>query len=279
VFALMERHGVTLFAGVPTMFIALLNLPGAGERHDLARIAQRLRLTMSGGSAMPVAVIQAFEARFGAQVLEGYGLSETSPVASFTFLDSERLPGSVGKPLYGVEIKLVDAAGAKVAIGETGEIAIRGHNVMKGYYNRPEATAEAIVDGWFHSGDVGRFDDSGSLFIVDRVTDMIIRGGFNVYPRELEEVLMTHPAVAQVAVIGVPHDTHGEEVKAVLVLKPGQSAAPAEIVEWCRERMAGYKYPRRVEIVGAMPTTATGKILKRDLRAAVAPKSPSNQGS
>ncbi|MDE2368801.1 MAG: long-chain fatty acid--CoA ligase [Burkholderiales bacterium] len=265
--ALMERHGVTIFAGVPTMYIALLNLAGAAQAHDLGKIAARLRLTLSGGSAMPVAVLSAFEERFGAPVLEGYGLAETSPVASFNFLDSERLPASVGKPLYGVEIKLVDRAGRTVAIGETGEIAIRGHNVTKGYFNRPEATAQAIVDGWLHTGDVGRIDDSGSLFIVDRVTDMIIRGGFNVYPRELEEVLMTHPAVAQAAVVGVPHATHGEEVKAVLVLEAGAATTPEAIVEWCRERMAGYKYPRVVEIVAGMPTTATGKIIKRDLRA------------
>ncbi|MDM0111140.1 long-chain fatty acid--CoA ligase [Variovorax sp. J22R133] len=265
-FAAMQRHGVTIFAGVPTMFIALLNLPGAKERHDIPAIAAKMRVAFSGGAAMPTAVMTAFEKEFGVMVLEGFGLSETSPVASFSFMESEREAGSVGQPLYGVEIKLVDESGSTVPQGERGEICIRGHNVMKGYFNRPEATADAIRDGWFHSGDIGQFNEKGNLFIVDRVKDMIIRGGFNVYPRELEEVLSTHPAVATVAVIGVPHDTHGEEIKAVLVLKPGQKAAPDEVLAWCKERMAGYKYPRIIEIVESLPMTATGKILKRELR-------------
>lgn len=269
-FAAMEKHNVTVFAGVPTMYIALLNLPGAAERHDMAKIKKNLRLGASGGAAMPVEVMRAFEDKFGIAILEGYGLSETSPVATFSFQEIERVPGSVGRPLFGVEVRVVGADGKDAKVGDSGEIAIRGHNVMKGYYKRPEATAEAIRDGWFYTGDVGRFDEKGNLYIVDRVKDMIIRGGFNVYPRELEEVLMTHPAVAQAAVIGVPHDTHGEEVKAVLVLKPGQSAEPAQVIEWCKERMAGYKYPRIVEIIAALPMNATGKILKRELRSPTA---------
>ena len=266
VFKAMQAHKVTIFAGVPTMYITLLNLPGAAERHDLKAIASVLRLGVSGGAAMPVEVMSRFEEKFGIAILEGYGLSETSPVATFSFLDFDRIPGSVGKALWGTEVRIVDQAGAPVPPGTEGEIVMRGHNIMKGYYNRPEATAEAIRDGWFHSGDIGKMDEKGNFFIVDRLKDMIIRGGFNVYPRELEEVLMTHEAVAQAAVVGVPHATHGEEVKAVLVLKPGKTATTESIVGWCKERMASYKYPRVVEIVEALPMTATGKVLKRELR-------------
>ena len=181
-------------------------------------------------------------------------------------LEFERVPGSVGKAIWGTQVRVVDPEGNPVPTGQEGEIVIRGHNVMKGYYKRPEATADAIKDGWFHSGDIGKLDDKGNIFIVDRLKDMIIRGGFNVYPREIEEVLMTHEAIAQAAVIGVPHATHGEEVKAVLVLKPGKTATREGIVAWAKERMAGYKYPRIVEIVEALPMTATGKILKRELK-------------
>jgi long-chain acyl-CoA synthetase len=265
-FKAMQTHKVTIFAGVPTMYIALLHLPGAAERYDLKAIASNLRLGVSGGAAMPVEVMSQFEEKFSISILEGYGLSETSPVATFSFLDFDRIPGCVGKAIWGTEVRVVNEKGVPVATGTEGEIVIRGHNVMKGYYNRPEATAEAIRDGWFHSGDIGRMDDKGNVFIVDRLKDMIIRGGFNVYPRELEEVLMTHEAVAQVAVIGVPHETHGEEVKAVIVFKPGKTATAEAIVAWCKERMAGYKYPRYVEFVHALPMTATGKILKRALK-------------
>jgi long-chain acyl-CoA synthetase len=265
-FKLMQDHKVTIFCGVPTMYIALLNLPGATERHDLKAIAATLRVCASGGAAMPVEVMKQFEERFSVKILEGYGLSETSPVATFSYLEFERIPGCVGKAIMGTDVRIVDAEGKPVPVGTEGEIVIRGHNVMKGYYNRPEATAEAIRNGWFHSGDIGRMDEKGNVFIVDRLKDMIIRGGFNVYPRELEEVLMTHEAIAQVAVVGVPHATHGEEVKAVVVLKAGKTATTDEIVAWCKQRMASYKYPRVVAIVEAMPMTATGKVLKRELR-------------
>ena len=267
VLAAMQRHKVTIFAGVPTMYIGLLNLPGAAERHDLKSIAQCLRLGLSGGAAMPVEVIRQFEARFEVAILEGYGLSETSPVATFSYMDFDRIPGSVGQPVTGTEVRIVDDKDQPVPTGQDGEIVVRGHHVMKGYYKRPEATAEAIRNGWFHTGDIGRIDERGNVYIVDRLKDMIIRGGFNVYPRELEEVLMTHEAVAQVAVIGVPHETHGEEVKAVVVLKPGRQSTGDSIGAWCKERMVAYKYPRIVEIVDAMPMTATGKILKRALKA------------
>ena len=264
--AAMQKHKVTIFAGVPTMYVALLNLPGAAERHDLKAIAATLRVGLSGGAAIPVEVIKGFEARFEVPILEGYGLSETSPVATFSHLEFERIPGSVGQPITGVEVAIMNDAGERVEQGKDGEICVRGHNVMKGYYNKPEATADAIRNGWFHTGDIGHIDEKGNVYIVDRLKDMIIRGGFNVYPRELEEVMAAHEAIALVAVIGVPHDVHGEEVKAVITLKPGKETTPEAVISWCKERMAAYKYPRVVEIIDAMPMTATGKILKRALK-------------
>jgi long-chain acyl-CoA synthetase len=262
----MARHGVTLFCGVPTMFIGLLNAPGAAERHDLKAIAQTLRLGVSGGAPMPVAVLRNFEQTFGVVILEGFGLSETSPVATFNHIDSERLPGSVGQAILGVEVAIVDDADRPLPDGEPGEIVVRGHNVMKGYYKRPDETAQAIRNGWFHTGDIGRRDGNGNFFVVDRIKDMVIRGGFNVYPREIEEVLMTHPAIALVAVVGVPHPVHGEEIKAFVVPRLGHSIDPEALIAWCRERMAAYTYPRLVEVVESLPMTATGKILKRALR-------------
>jgi len=262
----MQDEGVTFFAGVPTMYWALLNTPGAEEAFDLPRIASKLHLAVSGGAALPVPVLEAFQQRFDLKILEGYGLSETSPVATFNRLDRATKPGSVGLPVWGVELRVVDADGKAVPQGERGEIAIRGHCVMKGYYNRPEATAESIRNGWLHTGDIGILDEEGYLSIVDRVKDMIIRGGFNVYPRELEEVLLTHPKISLAAVIGVPHESHGEEIKAFVILKPGQTASPEELMAWCRETMASYKYPRIIEIRDQLPMTATGKILKRELK-------------
>jgi long-chain acyl-CoA synthetase len=262
----MAEHSVSVFCGVPTMFIGLLHATEGGERHDLKAIAARLRLGVSGGAPMPVTVLRQFEQHFGVVILEGYGLSETSPVATFNHFDSQRVPGSIGQPAYGIEVAIMDESGVDVGVDKDGEIAVRGHNVMKGYYRRPEATAQAIRDGWFHTGDIGRRDIHGNYYIVDRLKDMLIRGGFNVYPRELEEVLMTHPGVGMVAVIGVPHEVHGEEVKAFIMPKPGVKLDPDEIIAWSRERMAAYKYPRIVEIVASLPMTATGKILKRALR-------------
>ena len=259
---IMQRDGVTLFAGVPTMYLALLNHPG-GESYDLSS----LRYCMAGGAAMPVEVMKAFEEKYPVQILEGFGLSETSPVASFNTLERPRLPGSIGYPVWGVEMRILDDKDQPVADGERGEICIRGHNVMKGYWKRPEATAEAIRDGWFHSGDIGIRDANGSFRIVDRLKDMIIRGGFNVYPREVEEVLYGHPAIVEAAVVGVPHESHGEEVKAVVVLAPGQALATDELIAWTRERLAAYKYPRIIEFMDALPKGPTGKILKRELRA------------
>jgi long-chain acyl-CoA synthetase len=257
----LARDHVTFFAGVPTMYFYLLNFPGA-DTYDLSA----LRRCCSGGSAMPVEVMRAFNKKYNVTILEGYGLSETSPVASFNHLDHEPKPGSIGTPIWGVEMRCVDGEGREVPTGELGEIVIRGHNVMKGYYKRPEANAEAIQGGWFYTGDVAYKDEEGFFFIKDRVKDMIIRGGFNVYPREIEEVLYAHPAIAEAAVIGVHDAAMGEEIKAVVVFKPGQSAAEQEIVDYCKERLASYKYPRSVEIRETLPKTATGKILKRELK-------------
>jgi long-chain acyl-CoA synthetase len=257
--AIVARDRVTLFAGVPTMYFALLHHPG---KVDFSSV----KWCLSGGAPMPVEVMRAFEEKFGVEILEGYGLSETSPVASFNMLGRPRRPGSIGYPVWGVELQIQDAEGRPVPDGERGEICIRGHNVMKGYLGRPDATAETMRGGWFHSGDVGIRDGDGSLRIVDRVKDMIIRGGFNVYPREVEEVLYGHPVVAEAAVIGIDHASHGEEVKAVVALKPGQSVTSEELIAFCRERLAAYKYPRVVEFVDALPKGPTGKILKRELK-------------
>ncbi|MGW5265413.1 long-chain-fatty-acid--CoA ligase [Microbispora sp. NPDC004025] len=258
--ALMKREEVTLFAGVPTMYWAMLTAVQTGA----AEVPSSLVTAVSGGAALPVEVLKDFNAAFGVDILEGYGLSETSPVASFNQPGRPAKAGSIGTPVWGVEMKLVDA-GWNTA-DDVGEIAIRGHNIMKGYYNRPEATAEVMKDGWFRTGDVARRDEDGYYFIVDRAKDMIIRGGFNVYPREIEEVLMTHPAVSLAAVVGVPHDSHGEEIKAYVIRKPGATTTEEELVAWCKETMAAYKYPRIVEFRESLPMTATGKILKRELR-------------
>ncbi|MCB0130920.1 MAG: long-chain fatty acid--CoA ligase [Caldilineaceae bacterium] len=264
-FGIMEKHNVTYFAGVPTMYWALLNYPAA-DKFDLAKISANLRLAVSGGSALPVEVLRAFGEKYTVKILEGYGLSETSPVATFNRTDKPSKPGSVGLPVWGVSVRVVDADDNDVPTGEMGEIVIKGHAVMKGYYKRAEATAEAMRNGWFHTGDIGNFDEDGYLYITDRVKDMIIRGGFNVYPREIEEVLMIHPAVSLAAVIGVPDPSHGEEVKAFVILKPGATLTADELIDWSKENMAGYKYPRIVEIRESLPMTATGKIMKRELR-------------
>jgi len=256
----MARDGVTHFYGVPTMYGAMLHHPGAGD-FDLSS----LRVCMTGGSSMPVEVLRGFEDAFGTIVLEGYGLSETSPVASCNHPDRERRPGSIGTPIEGVEMRIVDEAGEAVPQGEVGEIVIRGHNIMKGYWKRPDATAEAMRGGWFHSGDMGREDEDGYFYVVDRKKDLIIRGGYNVYPREVEELLYEHPAIREAAVVGVPHDEWGEEVGAAVVLEPGATVAPEEISAWVRERIAAYKYPRVVWFLDDLPKGPTGKILKREI--------------
>jgi len=258
---ILADQRVTIFAGVPTMFSALLHVPDRSG-YDVSA----LRLCISGGAAMPVEVLRQFEDAFDCIVLEGYGLSETSPVASFNHPGRERKPGSIGTPIRGVEMRVVDASGAEVPQGEVGEIAIRGHNIMKGYLNRPEATAEAVSDdGWFRTGDIGRVDEDGYYYIVDRKKDLIIRGGYNIYPREIEEVLYEHPEVAEAAVVGIPHPELGEEVGAAVALKPGATVTPDELRSYVKSQVAAYKYPRRVWIVDALPKGPTGKILKKEI--------------
>jgi long-chain acyl-CoA synthetase len=256
----MQRDRVTHFYGVPTMYGALLHHPG---REDFDTSA--LRICITGGASMPVEVLRGFEQAFGCKVMEGYGLSETSPVACSNHPDRERKPGSIGTPLEGVEVRLVDEDDKPVPRGEVGEIVIRGHNVMKGYWQRPEATAEAMRGGWFHSGDMGRMDEDGYLYIVDRKKDLIIRGGYNVYPREVEEVLYEHPKIREAAVLGVPHDEWGEEIGAAVVLHDGEQLGEREVSEYVKERIAAYKYPRLVWFLDELPKGPTGKILKREI--------------
>jgi long-chain acyl-CoA synthetase len=261
--SLMAQHGVTLFGGVPTMYMALLDEASAVS----AVVPPSLRWCVSGGAPMASEVMATFEERFGVCLLEGYGLSEMSPVVSFTVPDRPRTPGSIGYPVPGVEMCLVGDGGALVTNpGDLGEICVKGPNLMKGYWRNPGATAEAVGDSWFHTGDIGVVDVAGAYRIVDRKKDMVIRAGYNVYPREIEEVLQRHPAVAQAAVVGIPHPRYGEEVKAVVILEPGASVDPTEIVDWCRERLAAYKYPRVVEVRDSLPLGATGKVLKHALK-------------
>ena len=256
----IERDKVTHFYGVPTMFGALLHHPER-ERFDTSS----LRTCITGGASMPVEVLRGFEEVFGCIVLEGYGLSETSPVASSNHPDKERKPGSIGTPLEGVEMRVVDEDDNEVPQGEVGEIVIRGHNVMKGYWQRPDATAEAMRGGWFHSGDMARVDEEGYFYIVDRKKDLIIRGGYNVYPREVEEVLYEHPKIREAAVVGVPHDEWGEEIGAAVVLHDGEELSAEEVSSYVKERIAAYKYPRLVWFLGDLPKGPTGKILKREI--------------
>jgi long-chain acyl-CoA synthetase len=256
------RDKVTVFEGVPTMYAGMLHVENP-ESYDMSS----LRTCISGGSAMPVEVMKKFEQTFDCIVLEGYGLSETSPVASFNRPDTERKPGSIGLPVRGVEMLVLDDDGKEVAEGEVGEIAIRGENVMKGYWQREEDTAAAIPDGWFRTGDMAKQDEDGYFFIVDRKKDLIIRGGYNVYPREVEEVLYEHEAVAEVAVIGIKDDDLGEEVGAAVALKDGHDVEGEELQAFAKERLAAYKYPRAVWIVDELPKGPTGKILRREVTA------------
>ena len=261
----MEKERVNFWVGVPTMYWALLRHVEETD-YDLRVVAENMKVCTSGGAPMPVEVMLEFQKVFGVRVLEGYGLSETSPLSTFNHFERPSKPGTVGQPIFGVEVKCVDEDDNEVARGERGEISIRGAKVMNCYYKRPEATAEAFKNGWFHSGDIGIFDADGYLAVVDRKKDMILRGGYNIYPRELEEVMMTHEAVSLVAVIAVPDERLGEEVKAVVVKKPNHELTEAEFVEWCKTQFAANKYPRYVEFRDELPIGGTGKILKRALR-------------
>jgi long-chain acyl-CoA synthetase len=247
--------------GVPTMYNAMLHSPGAADADT-----STLRLCVSGGSSLPMELMSAFEEQFDCKILEGYGLSETSPVATFNHVDRDRKPGSIGTPIEGVEMKVRDADGNDVPQGEVGEIVIRGHNVMKGYWQKPDATAEAIdADGWFATGDMAKIDEDGYFFIVDRKKDMIIRGGYNIYPREIEEVLYEHPAVREAAVVGLPDEQWGEEVGAAVALKEGEQVSEEDLRAYVKEQVASYKYPRKIWFVDELPKGPTGKILKREI--------------
>ena len=258
----IEKERVTIMQGVPTMYAAILNHPQSDGMD-----ASSLRVCASGGSAMPLEVMRSFEDKFGCIILEGYGLSETSPVASFNMPDRERKPGTIGVAIPGCEMRCVDLDGNEVPHGEVGEIAIRGDNVMKGYWGKPEATAEAIPDGWFRTGDLATMDDEGYFTIVDRKKDMILRGGMNVYPREVEECIYTHPDVLEVAVVGIPDEHYGEQVGAAVALREGSTATPQDIIDFAKERIAAYKYPRTVWVVSELPKGPTGKILRREVHA------------
>ncbi|OLT55494.1 long-chain-fatty-acid--CoA ligase [Corynebacterium sp. CNJ-954] len=259
----IEDHGATVFAGVPTMYMAMLQADTEG------RDVSSLRAASSGGASIPGEVIRAFEEKFpGVIVLEGYGLSETAATCTFNISAEERKVLSVGKPIWGVDVKIINDDGESQPQGSEhrGEVLVRGHNVMKEYYKRSEATEEALRDGWLHTGDVGYLDEDGFLFIVDRLKDLVIRGGYNVYPREVEEELYTHPAVAEAAVVGREDARLGEEVVAYVSLKPGRTTTEDELIAYCKERLAAYKYPRAVSILSELPKGPTGKILKRELK-------------
>ena len=261
----MEKERINFWIGVPTMYWTILKFVEENN-YDVSKIAEHLKVPTSGGAPMPVEVMRRFEKVFGLRVLEGYGLSETSPVACFNQFEKPSKPGTVGQPIFGVEVKCVDENDREVKRGTRGEVVIRGHNVMKGYYKRPAETAEAFRGGWFHTGDIGVMDEDGYLAIVDRTKDMILRGGYNVYPRELEEVIMTHPAISLCAVVGIPDEKMGEEIKVFVVKKQDANLTEKEFVRWCKEQFAANKYPRFVEFRDALPIGGTGKILKRALR-------------
>ncbi len=261
IFEITKKHDVTVFAGVPTMYNFLLQYPAAAVE-DL----KSLRLCISGGASMPVALLKSFEKKFQVAVSEGYGLSEASPVTCFNPLDRPRKPGSIGTSIMNVENKVVDELGNEVPVGEVGELIVRGPNVMKGYYKMPEETIHTIRDGWLYTGDLARMDEEGYIYIVDRKKDMIIVGGFNVYPREVEEVLYSHPSVVEVAVVGVPDQNFGEAVKSFVVIKPDETVTVEELVSYCAEHLAKYKLPSSIEFLEELPKNTTGKILRRVLK-------------
>ncbi|WP_400159237.1 long-chain fatty acid--CoA ligase [Arthrobacter sp. BPSS-3] len=263
---LVAKHKVNVFVGVPTMYVALLE----AAKSTAVRPAD-LRYGISGGASLPLAVMDRFRDVFGIEIHEGYGLTETSPVAAFNHVGMTPRPGTIGIPIWGVDIEIARAETVEsielLPTGELGELVVRGHLLMKGYLNRPEATAEAVVDGWFRTGDLGTKDDDGYLTIVDRKKDMIIRNGYNVYPREVEELLLTHPQVVSAAVYGVPHEVHGQEVAAAIVLDAGATVTEAELVEFASSQLAAYKYPRIIRLLSELPLGPSGKILKRELAA------------
>ena len=264
VFDLLLQHKVSIFAGVPTMYWGLVN--SIDNKLNVSKISKYLRIAMSGGASLPLTVLNDFKQKFDVGLLEGYGMSEGAPVVTFNQPEIGCKAGSIGTEIWGVQVKLVDDKGQEVGIDEKGELLFKGHNVMKGYYKRPQANAETIKDGWLHSGDIAIKDKDGFYYIVDRTKDMIIRGGLNVYPRQLEELMIQHDAVSLVAVIGIPDDQMGEEIKAFVVLKDGKDVSEPDLIQWTKQRIASYKYPRFIEFLDALPMSATGKILKKELR-------------
>jgi long-chain acyl-CoA synthetase len=258
----IQRDRATIFDGVPAMFISLLSHPDL-DRYDVSS----LRIAISGGASIPGPVLDEFEKRFGVLILEGYGLTETASTTTFNISETDRRVYSVGKPIWGTQTEVWDDEGRALPPGKenVGEVVTRGLHVMKGYLNKPEATAAVMTDGWFHTGDLGYFDEDGFLFIVGRIKELIIRGGYNVYPAEIEDVLHGHPAVAEAAVVGIPHDRLGEEVMAVVALRPGESLTSEELIAYCKERIAAYKYPRVIEFRAALPRNTLGKVLKDEL--------------
>jgi len=258
----IQRDRATIFEGVPTMFIALLEHPDL-DSYDVSS----LRVAISGGASIPAPVLDAFEKRFGVLILEGYGMTETASTTTFNLSATERRVYSVGKPIWGTQTQVWDGEGRPLPPGKdhVGEVVTRGLHVMKGYLNAPEATASAFTGGWLHTGDLGYFDEDGFLFIVSRQKELIIRGGYNVYPREIEDVLHAHPAVAEAAVVGVPDGRLGEEVMAVVTLREDATVTGTELRAYCRERIAAYKYPRRFEFLAQLPKNSLGKVLKDEL--------------
>lgn len=263
IFEITKAYEATVFAGVPTMYNFLYQYP-EGNPEDL----KSLRLCISGGASLPVALLNNFENKFNVRVSEGYGLSEASPVTCFNPLDRPRKAGSIGTSILHVENKIVNELGEEVPVGDVGELIVNGPNVMKGYYKMPEETAAAIRNGWLHTGDLAKVDEEGYFYIVDRKKDMIIVGGYNVYPREVEEVLYNHPEIVEAAVLGVPDLNLGEAVKCFVVSK-NPSLTEAELLDYCREHLAKYKVPTSIEFLEELPKNTTGKILRRALKTQV----------
>ncbi len=254
----------TLLPLVPAMYAALLHHPAERKREALLSV----RMCISGGDALPVELLQRFEEQFGAKIYEGYGPTECSPIVSVNRPSGVRKVGSVGPPLPGVQVRIVDDDRRPLPLGEIGEVAVRGDNVMKGYWRRPEETAEVLSEGWYYSGDLGRMDEDGYLYIVDRKRDMIIVGGLNVYPAEVEQVLLRHPAVQEAAVVGLRGQLRGEVVVAFVVLREGAEASELDLIQHCRASLAAFKVPKTVRFVPELPKSTTGKVLKHVLRSA-----------
>ena len=263
VYRLIPHFNIRIFAGVPSMYWALLNEENTEENMSSIK---KLRICISGGASLPVKIIDEFENRFGVPIIEGYGMSEGSPVVTFNQLKIGRKPGSIGTPIWGIEVKIVDDHCKELPTGEKGELIYRGPNVMKSYYRKPKETEEVLKNGWMFSGDIAVKDEDGFFFIVDRKKEMIIRGGMNVYPREVEEVMMRNPDISMVAIIGIEDEKLGEEIKAFVVRKKESTVTEEDIKLWTKERIARYKYPRIIEFIDEMPLSATGKILKKNLK-------------